>query len=423
MRFTTKLIPSQSGNIGKLELNNPTTLNALDLDMVRSMNDILPTYSKTLKATILSSSSSSSNTKRKVFCSGGDMKSVYMAGMGLNGIKEDSNAYNTSQHGFGSSLLYTSSFFKEEYELNHKIAMMTSSSSSSSSSSSPLISIWDGIVMGGGVGISIHGKYRIATENTIFAMPETNIGFFPDVGSTYFLSKLQHGGLGTYIGLTGCRLYSNDLLYSGLATHYIKSEYIPEMISQLEKKSMEVVMTTDNNTTTSTTHNRDCVSSILMSFHEDPGQHNSFLAKNRKVIDETFHNKESIEDIISSLEELKTKNDDNNNNDFCSKTLHTLSKMSPTSLKVTLEGMKRGKELSNITESLKMEYRMSQAFMKKDSDFYEGIRALLVDKDHIPKWNPSTLEEVTTDIVESYFNHLGEEELVFDMEKDSTSKL
>lgn len=402
MRFTIKVIPSRAGNIGKVQLNNPLALNALDLDMVRAMNDILPTYSN-LKATIFSSSSPENNEesnnskkkKRNSFCAGGDVKAIYMAGMGLNGREEDINAKKLNQHGFGCRNIYTADFFREEYELNHKIAMQLSTT--------PQISIWDGVVMGGGVGISVHGKYRIATENSLFAMPETNIGLFPDVGGTYFLPRLK-GGIGAYIGLAGARLKADDLLYGGIATHYIKSESIPEMISELEKKSVEEFDTLG-----------DCAASVLMSFHEDPGQNQSFLAQNRELIDQTFRGKETVEDIIIALENLGSESK------FGKNTLDTLKKVSPTSLKVTLEGIKRGKDLPNIAECLRMEFRMSQAFMREGSDFYEGIRALLVDKDNKPKWKPSKLEDVTDEFVESFFNNLGDEEL--DFEGPSGSKL
>mmetsp|Transcript_3901 Transcript_3901/g.5098 ORF Transcript_3901/g.5098 Transcript_3901/m.5098 type:complete len:255 (+) Transcript_3901:131-895(+) len=245
----------------------------------------------------------------------------------------------------------------------------------------------------GGVGISVHGKYRIATENTMFAMPETNIGFFPDVGGTYFLPRLR-GGLGPFIALTGSRLKPDDLLYAGIATHYIRSESIDAMVAQIVQKSISE-------------HDipSDCAASVLMSFHEDPGQNDSFLARNRNVIDESFQNKSCVEDIVIALESLGPESK------FGQKTLDVLKKMSPTSLKVTLEGLRRGLEMHTIADCLKMEYRMSQGFMRDGSDFYEGIRAALVDKDYKPSWEPSMLEDVTDDHVQSYFASLGDDEL------------
>mmetsp|Transcript_3059 Transcript_3059/g.4464 ORF Transcript_3059/g.4464 Transcript_3059/m.4464 type:complete len:402 (+) Transcript_3059:59-1264(+) len=401
MRFTIKALPSRSGNVGKIQLNNPGALHALDDEMVNAMYDILPTFS-TLKAIVVTSSNyddstSTKKSKRKSFCAGGDVKGVYMAGMGLNGRTEDINAKKLSQHGYGSKNLSTADFFRDEYKLNYKIATQPPHI--------PQISVWDGIVMGGGVGISVHGKYRIATENTLFAMPETNIGFFPDVGGTYFLPRLR-GGLGTYIGLTGTRLKPNDLMYGGIATHYIKSERIDDMVKDLESKSVEE-------------HDKigDCAASVLMSYHEDPGQEDSFLARHQDVIDQTFQDKESVEDIIVALEALGPESK------FGTKTLDSLKKMSPTSLKLTLESLRRGKELPTIAECLRMEYRMSQVCMREGSDFYEGIRAVLVDKDHSPNWEPSRLEDVSDEAIEIFFQSLGEEDLDFEEEHEKISKM
>uniref|UniRef100_A0A7S4QIR7 3-hydroxyisobutyryl-CoA hydrolase n=1 Tax=Ditylum brightwellii TaxID=49249 RepID=A0A7S4QIR7_9STRA len=370
--FTIKLLPSRSANLGIIQLNNPSALNALTLDMVRSLNHILPQWQseKSLRATLMIGSN---ECRRPAFCSGGDVRAVYDAGI---------QRTNGEKHGWGKKGLATADFFREEYTLNHRIATQ--------STTKPQVSLWDGIVMGGGVGLSIHGKYRIATENTLFAMPETGIGLFPDVGGMYWLSRLK-GGLGKYIALTGCRLKADDLLYAGIATHFVPS-------NKLEDLKAALVEATDS------TEEGDCVASVLMSFHEKPSLSASFLEKHRTNIDANFgKDKSSVEEIIESL---KSEGE----NKFGQETISSLSKMSPTSLKVTLEGVKRGATLSNIAEVLKMEYRMSQGFMRAaNSDFYEGIRALLVDKDRNPKWNPAMLEEVTDDMVESFFQELGDE--------------
>ena len=260
MRFTTKILPSRSSNVGLIGLNNPKAFHALDLEMIRALTDFLSTWQSdsSIKATVFSGSSQS---KKKSFCSGGDVKSVYLSGVQKdNRMSEDRqgahSTLETPKHGFGEKNLYTADFFREEYQLNYLIA--------TKKKNLPQISLWDGIVMGGGVGISIHGKYRVATENTLFAMPETGIGFFPDVGSTYWY------------------------------------------------------------------------------------------------------------------------------------------------------GIIRRKKCLNVAECLKMEYRISQRFMRKDSDFYEGIRAVLVDKDQSPKWEPVVLEDVSNERVASYFNSLSENDLCLD---------
>ena len=253
--------------------------------------------------------------------------------------------------------------------------------------------------MGGGVGLSVHGMYRVATEDCIFAMPETNIGFFPDVGSTYILSRLK-GGIGNYIALTGARLKPDDLIYTGLATHYVPSKNIADMVDDIVTKSTDITNTRSATNSINDFTSVDIAASVLMSYHEEIARGESYIARHRDEIDELFHEPESVENIMTALEKSKTK--------FARTTLDMLRKMSPTSLKVTLEGIRRGRHCSDIAECLKMEFRMSQAFMREGSDFYEGIRAALVDKDRKPMWN---LEEITDDHIESYFSCLGDKEL------------
>jgi enoyl-CoA hydratase/carnithine racemase len=358
--------------------------------MVYSLSDILQTWQLdlTLQGTYFCSSpippvKEGDKKKRMAFCAGGDVKSVYSIGIQ-----------------YPDDIRQTTTFFREEYKVNYMIATQLK----------PQISIWDGIVMGGGVGISIHGKYRIATDNTLFAMPETGIGLFPDVGGTFFLPRLK-GSLGTYIALTGKRLKGDDLMYAGLATHYVPSnkvENLKQALIQASKISNEKDATTNDKDKT-----LDLYASVLMSFHEGKGEQMSYLAQHQKLIDQIFHGKTCVEDIIIALQEQQSCKTDQSSHLFAQQTLDTLLKMSPTSLKVTFEGLRRGKQLNDIGSCLQMEYRMANGFMRQGSDFYEGIRALLVDKDQSPKWNPTKLEEVTDDYVESFFQHLGDDELSF----------
>ena len=203
------------------------------------------------------------------------------------------------------------------------------------------------------------------------------------------------GGVGNYLALTGSILKGDDLIYAGIATHYVKSNQLNELQSALVDASK------DNNDMLD-----DCAESVFNSFDHSIDTGSSFLSQNRQDIDYSFDGKDSIEEIIEALESMGP------NSQFGQSTLQTLSKMSPTSLKVTLEGLVRGARAQNIGEALQIEYRMSQAFMREGSDFYEGIRAALVDKDGSPKWSAS-LEEVTQEMVESYFEELGERELTF----------
>lgn len=316
---------------------------------------------------------------KPVFCAGGDVKSIYHNPTSL-----------------------ASTFFQEEYQLNYKIATQPHHI--------PQVSIWDGVVMGGGVGLSIHGTYRVATENTLFAMPECNIGLYPDVGGSWWIPRLtklysnninsnnnhhQVGGVGNYMALTGARVRAEDLLYTGIATHYINSIQIDEL-----RKCLIAATEISGD-------DEDCVASVLQSFHQESLEE-SYLSKNRIDIDYAFHGKDTVEEIYSSLESL------GHESKFATTTLATLKTMSPTSLKVTLEGLKRGAKAQSIAEALQMEYRIVMHMMKEGSDFYEGIRAALVDKDGRPNWNPMTLADVTDEMVNKHFEMFEEEdELTF----------
>lgn len=412
MRVTSKVLPSISGNVGRIHINNPVALNSLDIDMVRYVNDILLSFTspsphshldhdtsspKRLKAIVITSN----NEKRKAFCAGGDMKRIYMAGLGLNQNSRDVEAFEKNQHGYGFRGLETADFLAEEYQMNYIMAQNTSRLYDEQEI--PQISIWDGIVMGGGFGISIHGKYRVATENSLFAMPETNIGFYCDVGATYVLPKLK-SGIGNYLALTGSRLKADDLIFSGLATHYVPSHKIDALIQDLIKSSNE-------------SEDQDFAKDVLSSYHDSSAINleQCFLATNQCHIEEAFGDMQSVEEILEVLNASET--------DFAKSTIEIMNKMSPTAMKVTLKSMIEGKRLNDMGECLKMEFRMGQVSLRKGKDFYEGIRAALVDKDHNPLWNPSSISEVTDDIVDQYFQDLGENELKLVDPHTSSSKL
>eukprot|EP00980_Cylindrotheca_fusiformis_P021272 scaffold8194_cov118-Cylindrotheca_fusiformis.AAC.3 len=350
---TTQILHSRSGNLGILCLNRPNALHALTLEMVHGIRDAFQDWrdddETSLKAILLKSS----KAKRPSFCAGGDVKAVY------------DNADPT--------------FFHDEYQVNHAIA----------TSRVPIISLWDGVVMGGGVGISIHGKYRVATENTLFAMPETAIGLFPDVGSMFWMTRLISRPLANFLGLTGQRLKAPDLIHSGLATHYVPSKDLAD----LEKALIDATISSP----TSGDDDDDAVAaSVLSSYHQTIPTDDSFLVLNQERIEKSFSAK-SVEDIVSRLME-------NDDSEFGTNTLQTISKMSPTSLKLTFEGLSRGAtECDTIAQDLEMEYRMAKACLRNGSDFFEGVRAVLVDKDHDPKWNPSTIPEVTEEMIEEFF--------------------
>lgn len=361
MRISKKIISSRCGNLGILTLNNPKAYHALTIDMIHHMHDLFEEWKQdgTLNAILIKSSHG--ETRRPVFCAGGDVKAVC--------------ATKDPQ------------FFFDEYQVNHSIA----------TSSIPIISIWDGIVMGGGVGISIHGKYRIATEHTIFAMPETKIGLFPDVGSMFWMPRLLSKPMAIYLALTGKQIRTADLLQLNLATHYVKSEDLPE----LERSLTEASNSCDHK-------DRDLLEKVLLSFHQLPDTEDSYLAQHKDFIDQTF-NANSVEEILVNLDHQTIMS-----SDFVQETKATLHHVSPTSLKLTLEGLRRGAECSTIAEDLQMEYRMANACTtRENSDFHEGVRAVLIDKEKgRPNWNPNRLDEVTRDMINEFFVPV-EKDLVF----------
>ncbi|GBP09596.1 3-hydroxyisobutyryl-CoA hydrolase, mitochondrial [Eumeta japonica] len=242
----------------------------------------------------------------------------------------------------------------------------------------PYIAFMNGITMGGGIGLSVHGRYRVATEKTVIAMPETKIGLFPDVGGSYFLPRLPVN-LGLYLGLTGDRLKGKDVVKSGIATHFVPSQRMYELEKLLTRCTSDVE-----------------IRGLLSKFNEPCDDFS--LAPNIKHINYCFA-AGTVEEIIERLEKVK--------NDWSEKTLKILSDMCPGSLKITLRAMQRGAQLE-LGQCLRMEYRIA-CRATENHDFPEGVRALLIDKDNNPKWNPKSLAEVTDDYVESYFKKLPED--------------
>ena len=415
MRFTPHLLPSRSGNLGILLLNKPKALNALSLEMIHCMQDILKEwFSQKDGPNAILLKSNVQDAKVPSFCAGGNVKHVYESALA------DAKATGVPV-GQGNIGLESAEFFRQEYFVNHKLATASTSSlrtaghdKSSVVGTDPIqISFWDGIVMGGGVGISIYGKYRVATERTVFAMPETGIGLFPDVGSLYWMPRLlsANRGMAAYLALTGRRLKAEDLLYTGLATHFVPSDRLRDLESALVDASLyktdQMGMDVKNTVT-------DPFAPVLLAFHEaTPGNpRESSLAKDGDNISRLFGDAlkgKTMEDIMSVLEEDKS--------DFARETESTLLKMSPTSLKITLEGLQRGAEAKSIDDDFRMEFRLAQGCLRIRNDkgtpiipdFYEGVRAALVDKDQDPKWMPARLEDVTREYVDSFFDPVDQE--------------
>ncbi|XP_027877978.1 3-hydroxyisobutyryl-CoA hydrolase, mitochondrial isoform X2 [Xiphophorus couchianus] len=295
----------------------------------------------------------------KAFCAGGDIRAVTEAGKVGDSLAQD--------------------FFREEYMLNNSIG----------SYRKPYVAIIDGITMGGGVGLSVHGRFRVATEKTLFAMPETAIGLFPDVGGGYFLPRLR-GKLGLFLALTGFRLKGRDVQRAGVATHFVESKKIPE----LEQRLVGLKSPSDSD-----------VSRLLESFQaqSDLDSDKPFiLDKHTSDIDRMFGSS-SVEGILQNLKA--------DGSDFARKQVEILSRMSPTSLKVTFRQLQAGAAMS-LQDVLVMEYRLSQACMR-GHDFYEGVRSVLIDKDQNPRWSPPSLDQVSDRFVDECFASLGEKDLRF----------
>lgn len=295
------------GDKGIIILNRPKALNSLNLSMVNKIYPVLQEWELKKKLVIVKGAG------EKAFCAGGDVKAIIEAG--FRGDKQ-----------LGKD------FFRNEYKTNGLIGTYKI----------PYIAFINGIVMGGGVGLSVHGQYRIATEKTLFAMPETQIGLFPDVGGSYFLPRLT-GKLGVYLALTGARLKGSDVLKAGIATHYIESKNIDD----LEKSLLECKNEQDINT-------------VLLKFHKKDTKDFS-LKPVLDQINKCFAPQE-IEEIIHLLKADKSK--------WAEETLKLLNKMSPTSMKVSLKELEFGKNMS-LAECLKMEYNLAVNSLEKH-DFYEG---------------------------------------------------
>jgi enoyl-CoA hydratase len=352
----------QEGAVATVLLNRPRALNAFTLAMYRSFDPMLRAWEAdpAIRAVLVRGAG------ERAFCAGGDVRAVYEAGRGISGARD-----------------LTSIFFWEEYELIRRVHRHPK----------PYLAIIDGITMGGGAGVSANGAYRIATEKTVLAMPETGIGLFPDVGATRFLN-LCPGHVGRYLGLTGARLGPADALYCGFATHFVPRERVPELVAALAGTAWRDGA------------ERAQLDELLASFQADPGE--PPLATRRAAIDRCFA-AETVEAILDALAgEAGSGGPDS---EWAAETRAGLTTKSPTSLKVTLRQLTLGRGC-DLEQALILEYRLTQHFME-GHDFYEGVRAVVVDKDQNPRWRPATLAEVGDAMVEGYFAPLGDQELTF----------
>ena len=334
-------------SLGLITLNRPKALNALTLSMVRKIHPKLKEWENdsSIKYVLIKAQG------EKAFCAGGDIRALHDWGK------------NNEDEAIG--------FYREEYTLNQYIKRYPK----------PYISLVNGIVMGGGVGLSVHGSHRIAGENYSFAMPETGIGLFPDVGGSFFLSRLKYEA-GTYLALTGSRIKAADAIFLQTATNFVKSENFSSIINDLSKGERDP---------------GDIITSYSSSTDEESEFEmiSDFSLKNFKG--------NTIEEIIDNLK--------NNNSDLATKILSIIGTKSPTSLKVALRSLQLGRK-NSFEDCMKMEFRMVNKVMN-DHDFYEGVRALIIDKDNKPSWSPKSIEDVEDGFVDEFFHSLTENELKF----------
>jgi enoyl-CoA hydratase len=325
----------RTGMAGIVTLTRPQALNAVTHKMIRALSAALSAWEADPDVAVVIL-----KAEGRAFSAGGDILDIYEAGRAGRPPVE---------------------FFADEYRLNAQIARF----------GKPYVALIDGIVMGGGVGISFHGSHRVMTENAQFAMPEVGIGFFPDVGASYLLPNLG-GCFGMYLGLTGNRIGHGDALWSGLATHTVEASYLPGLLEGIAESA-------------------------------DPGSElrEVFKAAPRKTDEAALHSIArhfslgSLDDIITSLEQ------DAKADEFAAAALAAMRTKSPTSLSVAFRSISAGSTMS-MDECMRMEFRILNR-MLAGHDFYEGIRAALIDKGSKPQWRPASLGEVDPAIIESYF--------------------
>jgi len=336
--------------VGWIRLNRPEALNALTLPMIREIFRLLIEWENHDSVAMVCMY----GVGDKAYCAGGDVRQLY-------DLKD------------GNIEPYAFEFFSTEYKMNMLMHNYKK----------PILAYMNGIVMGGGVGISVGAKYRIVTEETKWAMPEMNIGLYPDVGGSYFLNCMP-GQIGRYLALTSSVIGATDVLYAGAADYFILSHHWEDLRSTIEDR-VWYKNTAD-----------DQLKTLLGQYiRKLPGE--SKLKDSQFRINQHFEYNR-IEDIVQSLKEAADCGDE-----WAQSTLKTVGSKSPTSLKVTLEQLIRGKG-KLISECLEMEINMSMNFMKSH-DFFEGVRAVLVDKDRDSKWHPHSFAEVSEEEVNSFFKY------------------
>ena len=337
--MTDDILIRVDGHAGFISLNRPSALNALTLPMVHAMTAALRAWADdaAVKCVVID------HADGRGFCAGGDIAFLRNSAINDGGVSGRK-------------------FFHDEYQLNHLLFTFPK----------PVVAFMDGITMGGGVGISQPARFRVATENTKFAMPETGIGLFPDVGGGWYLSRLE-GRMGQFLALSGSRVAGAECLALGLATHYLPSSALAEAKARIASEGVERL------------------EGILGTLSET--QPASKIVETLVQINRHFASN-AFEDILASLE--------GDASEWAMRELATLRTKSPQTCKVALRQLSESLKLSNFAENMAMEYRIASRVIVRP-DFAEGVRAVIVDKDNAPQWDPATAEAVTEELIDAIF--------------------
>ena len=341
---TSDVLAFIEGPIGRIRLNRPKALHALTHAMCTEMLAALDRWrgDTAVEAVLID------HAEGRGFCAGGDIRTIGESGAG------DGSAARA--------------FFHEEYRMNHRLFTYAK----------PTIAFMDGVTMGGGVGLALPCGFRVATENTRFAMPETAIGLFPDVGGGWYLSRLP-GRMGQYVALTGARLNGAECVALGLATHFIPS-------AKLEDVKRTIL------------GDAEAIADILAAASADPGD--APILERRVAVDRLFASDE-LEAVLAALEA--------DDSDFARETLATLRTRSPQAMKVSLKLLGDGKAMPTFEDEMRQEYAVATRVVQRP-DIVEGVRAVIIDKDHAPRWSPATPEAVTDHMIDRIFAPLPADE-------------
>ena len=341
------IVFARDGGLARVTLSRPKALNALTQPMAVALDAQLRAWQADPAVLAVAIRGAAREDGRVPFCSGGDIRFLH-------------------QQQNDPARQFAITFYEQEYRLNTLVFRFPK----------PYLALIDGVVMGGGVGISFHGSHRVMSERALFAMPETGIGLFPDVGATYFLPRCP-GRMGLYLGLAGVRIGVADALYLGLATHHVASARMAEFEAALASTDLSGGA-------------KSAIDGVLGEFSGDAGE--ALLAARQEEVDRCFAG-DSVEAILENLAAEGTP--------WADETRAALLEKSPTSLKITFRQLTQYGDL-DFESVMKLEYRMAIR-CNFSHEFYEGIRAQIIDKDRQPKWRPARLEDVDAGLVESYF--------------------